>query len=55
MFYNIINDIMKKIVEAIEYKDKNYFIVGVHFHPEWDDDKSLFERLIEEGEKRNNG
>ena len=41
------------VVEAIEYKDKNYFIVGVHFHPEWDEDKLIFKRLIGEGEKNN--
>ena len=40
------------VVEAIEYIDPSYFIVGVHFHPEWDDDNLIFKRLIKEGEKR---
>ena len=40
------------VVEAIEYIDPLYFIVGVHFHPEWDDDNLIFKRLIKEGEKR---
>ena len=39
-------------MEAIEYIDPLYFIVGVHFHPEWDDDNLIFKRLIKEGEKR---
>lgn len=42
------------VVEAIEYNNKNYFIVGVHFHPEWDKDDLLFKKLIEEGKKRKN-
>lgn len=40
------------VVEAIEYNNKDYFIVGVCWHPEWDNDKNLFKRLILEGEKR---
>lgn len=40
------------VVEAIEYNNKDYFIVGVCFHPEWDDDNLLFKRLVLEGEKR---
>lgn len=40
--------------EAIEYNDPNYFILGVHFHPELDDNNLIFERLIAEGEKRKN-
>lgn len=43
------------VIEAIEYNDKNYFILGVHFHPEWDNDDLLFKKLIKEGEKRVNG
>lgn len=42
------------VVEAIEYCNEGYFIVGVNFHPEWDEDKLLFKKLIEEGEKRKN-
>lgn len=40
------------IVEAIEYNEKDYFIVGVCWHPEWDNDNILIKRLILEGEKR---
>lgn len=39
-------------MEAIEYEDKNYFIVGVLWHPEHDLDNLLFKQLISEGEKR---
>lgn len=38
--------------EAIEYDDANYFILGVHFHPELEDNNLIFERLIFEGQKR---
>lgn len=40
--------------EAIEYKDKNYFILGVHFHPELEKDSKVIKRLIEECIKRKN-
>ena len=39
------------IIEALEYKDNNYFIIGVQYHPELDD-KVLFERFISEVNKR---
>lgn len=39
------------VIEALEYKDKKYFIVGVQYHPELDD-KLIFERFINEVEKR---
>lgn len=39
------------VIEGLEYKDKNYFIVGVQYHPELDD-KLIFERFIHEVEKR---
>lgn len=42
------------IVEAIEYKDNNYFILGVQFHPENDEVNVMFKRLVEEGLKRKN-
>lgn len=40
------------IVEGIEYTDNNYFIVGVCFHPEWDDNNKIFKRLILEAYKK---
>lgn len=40
------------IIEGIEYYDNNYFIMGVCFHPEWDDDNKIFKRLILEAYKR---
>ena len=42
------------IVEAIEYKNKDYFIVGVQFHPENDEVNVMFKKLVEEGLKRKN-
>lgn len=42
------------VVEAIEFKDTKYFIVGVQWHPEWDKDYLIFKRLIEEGKRRKN-
>ena len=40
------------VKEAIEYDNKDYFILGVHFHPEIMGDNRLFERLIKEAENR---
>ena len=39
------------IIEALEYKDKWYFIIGVQYHPELDDDK-IFKYFINEVTKR---
>lgn len=39
------------IIEALEYKDKSYFIMGVQYHPELDDDK-IFKYFINEVTKR---
>lgn len=39
------------VIEALEYKDNNYFIVGVGYHPELDD-KIIFTRFIDEVKKR---
>ena len=41
------------VAEAIEYKDKNYFILGVQPHPELEYDNLIFKRLIKEAERRN--
>jgi gamma-glutamyl-gamma-aminobutyrate hydrolase PuuD len=43
------------VIEAIEFNNKDYFILGVHWHPEHDNDNLLFKRLIKEGEKRSDG
>ncbi len=40
------------VSECIEYKDKNYFIVGVHFHPEVEEDNDLFNYFMNEVNKR---
>ena len=42
------------VSEGIEYKDKNYFIVGIHFHNELDKDPKVLKRLIKECQKRKN-
>ena len=39
------------VIEAIEYKDKDYFIIGVQYHPELNDNK-LFKYFIKEVKKR---
>lgn len=39
------------IIETLEYKDKSYFIIGVQYHPELDDDK-IFKYFINEVTKR---
>lgn len=41
------------VIEAIEYKDRNYFILGVQYHAELDDNQ-LFKYFIEEVNKRKN-
>ena len=40
------------VCECIEYKDKNYFIVGVHFHPEVEEDNDIFDYFMNEVKKR---
>mgnify|MGYP003255445298 CR=1 FL=1 len=40
-------------IEALEYKDSNYFILGVQFHAELEDKNNiLFQRFIQEVQKR---
>ena len=39
------------IIEGLEYKDNNYFIIGVQYHPELED-KAIFERFISEVRSR---
>ena len=39
-------------VEAIEFKDPKYFILGLQYHPELEDENLVFKRFIEEGIKR---
>lgn len=40
------------VIEAIEYNDRNYFIVGLQFHPENDEVNVAFKKLVEEALKR---
>lgn len=40
------------VCEIIEYNNSNYFIVGVHFHPEIMKNDSIFDYLIKESLKR---
>ena len=42
------------VIEGLEYKDKEYFIVGVQFHPEILPNNPLIKRFIEEAKKRKN-
>lgn len=42
------------VIESIEYVDRNYFILGVQYHPELMKDNLLFEKFIEEALKRKN-
>ena len=43
------------VIEGIEIKDKDKFVLGIQWHPEWDDDNAVIRRLVKEGEKRKNG
>lgn len=40
------------IVEAVEYNKEGYFILGVQFHPEFDEPNLIFKKLVEEGFRR---
>jgi gamma-glutamyl-gamma-aminobutyrate hydrolase PuuD len=40
------------VIEAIEYNKQGYFILGVQWHPEHDEDNLLFKRLISEAKLR---
>lgn len=40
------------VIEAIEYNKEDYFILGVHFHPELENNHLIFKKLINEGKKR---
>ncbi len=50
--FNITAKASDGVVEAIEYDSKEHFILGVHFHPELEEDNLIFNRLNEEGLKR---
>lgn len=41
-----------KIIESIEYNNKDYFILGFQYHIEIEDNQIIFKRLKEEIEKR---
>lgn len=43
----------KGIIESIEYKNKDLFVLGVQWHPEIEKEhKALFDRLIREAKQR---
>ncbi len=42
-----------EVVEAIELKDKSFFIIGTQFHPEFDLDDPMIPALIEKSAKKN--
>lgn len=44
----VISATKDNIIEAIEYKDKKKFVLGVQYHPEIEEDNILFKRLIDE-------
>ena len=49
----LINCIYYGVIEGLEYKDKNLFIMGVQWHPEIEDDnKILFDEFIKEVKRR---
>ena len=51
----LINCIFDDVIEGLEYKDDNLFILGIQWHPELEDKHNiLFKRLIEEAQKRKN-
>ena len=40
------------VIESLEYNDKNFFILGVQYHPELEKDNKLFNYFIKEVEMR---
>lgn len=40
------------VIEAIEYNQNGFFIVGVQYHPEFEKNDCLFEQLLTECQKR---
>ncbi len=51
--FNVTATSKEGYIEALEYKDKNKFIIGVQFHPELEDNNDiLFKQLIEESKNR---
>lgn len=51
--FEIVGESSDNNIEAIEYKDKNYFIVGVQYHAELENQNDiLFNKFIEEAERR---
>lgn len=40
------------VIEAIEHKNRDLFVLGVQYHPEVTDDNKLFKALIDESKKR---
>lgn len=51
----LINCTEDNIIEGLEYKDKNLFILGVQWHPEPEEKNNvIFDALIKEAKKRKN-
>ena len=42
------------VKEAVEYDNKDYFILGVHFHTELEEASPILRRLVRECQKRKN-
>ena len=42
------------VKEAVEYDNKDYFILGVHFHTELEEASPILRRLVREYQKRKN-
>ena len=40
------------VIESLEYNDRNFFILGVQYHPELEKDTKLFNYFIKEVEMR---
>ena len=49
----LINSTCGNIIEGLEYKDENLFILGIQWHPELEGEHNiLFETLVKEAKKR---
>jgi gamma-glutamyl-gamma-aminobutyrate hydrolase PuuD len=50
--FNVIATSDDGVVEGIQYKDYNKFIVGVQFHAEQESDNLLIKKLVEKADKK---
>ena len=49
----MVNCTCDDVIEGLEYKNKDLFILGVQWHPELEiENNAIFKRLVEEAEKR---